>query len=618
MGIRKKERFTGIGIIILISLFGCSISKEPGMLRRSVRMGQLPPLSDRLPENPLVIEPYESPGVYGGTITSGWLGINDKWGASKYSEEYMIMLRRDGKGLRENLADSWLIGDNHKSFTFHIRENLRWSDGELFTTDDIYFFWTIILEGPYQEYLNRAVWLIQEEKAHLYIIDKYTFSIKFPEPQPNFLNTMATEVKEIFLPKHCYMKLLPLFLDDEALSAVMKRFGFSDRDSYLEWIINFGFLFPDIPTLRPWIASTYPSESIFIMSRNPFYWKTDTQGKQLPYIDELRFLYCPNRDVINNLLVQEFTNFQFRHLYSKSWAQENVNTQKYNLFPMRAHSSFYLTLAPNMATADPLLRKLFRDEAFRRALSHGIDRSEFGQGIPVQASLPPDSPFYSESWEQKAIEYDPEKSIEIIKSLGIPFREGRFYRPDTGEPLHIYLDMTTTYNDHIDFENQIQKIIKSLNRIGIMGEIRQQSSLSMINAMKDDSLEIELQNFVPANFSIDPTCLIPFRTKLGQFGSMGTYYQTGGQSGTEPIEPVARLVSLYLSLEGTDEDEKKIREIYRLYEENLWIIGTNPSSDMIWTLAADKSIRNIEPGLSVSDSLRTPGNLRIYQLWIDN
>src|SRR5690606_38351572 len=95
--------------------------KEAPTLRRLVGAGELPPLEERLPENPMVVEPHEKPGPYGGT----WNLFGDSpplGGDSEVFNDWLVRWSPDWAEVLPNLAESWEIEDDGRIYTFHLRE----------------------------------------------------------------------------------------------------------------------------------------------------------------------------------------------------------------------------------------------------------------------------------------------------------------------------------------------------------------------------------------------------------------------------------------------------------------------------------------------------------------
>ena len=111
------------------------------MLARLVATGELPPVDQRLPDEPLVVTPLEEIGEYGGTIRTIALGPGP-WNSMQVGggiSQGLFRLSPDGTQVVPNLAKGYDFTDDFKTFTVYLREGLKWSDGALLTADDFVF-----------------------------------------------------------------------------------------------------------------------------------------------------------------------------------------------------------------------------------------------------------------------------------------------------------------------------------------------------------------------------------------------------------------------------------------------------------------------------------------------
>ena len=124
---------------------GVSANQAPAF-QEMVRAGTLPPLDERLPVNPLVIEPVESVGQYGGIWRTGLRGGSDSaWIYRTIAYDQLVNWTRDWTGVRPNVAESWEINDDATEYIFKLREGMKWSDGEPFGADDIIFWYDDVI-----------------------------------------------------------------------------------------------------------------------------------------------------------------------------------------------------------------------------------------------------------------------------------------------------------------------------------------------------------------------------------------------------------------------------------------------------------------------------------------
>ena len=142
-----------------------------------------------------------------------------------------------------------------------------------------------------------------------------------------------------------------------------------------------------------------------VSERNPYYWKVDTEGNQLPYIDriEWEFLGDPEVLLLRTLNGEvEFMNYYANALQNKAVFFDNMEEGDYHFFDQIRDTANTLMLHLNMNTKNEALREVFQNKDFRIALSHAINRQEIidtvfvGQGIPYQGAPKPTSEYYNE------------------------------------------------------------------------------------------------------------------------------------------------------------------------------------------------------------------------------
>jgi peptide/nickel transport system substrate-binding protein len=114
--------------------------KEAPQLAAMVKDGKLPALADRLPQNPMVVKPWEKIGTYGGTLRRGLRGSSDHNGILRMvGNQSLVRWNLEFTQVLPNLAEKWEASDDATQFTFHLIKGVKWSDGHPFTADDVVF-----------------------------------------------------------------------------------------------------------------------------------------------------------------------------------------------------------------------------------------------------------------------------------------------------------------------------------------------------------------------------------------------------------------------------------------------------------------------------------------------
>lgn len=447
----KKLTVVLLAAVICFLGAGAALAyNEAPMLRVLVAAGELPPVEERLPEVPAVLEPNEEIGQYGGTIQVFGIGPgpwNDLGTAPKITGS-LLGFSKDEMVPEADLALGYEVSEDKKSFTLYLRKGLKWSDGVPFTVDDIIFMFEDLV-------WNEAVSTYNPHPPikRLVKIDDYTVRLESDEPYPNLKYSMAGwggAQWTAFQPKH-YLKKWHIDYNPNA-EELAKEEGFETwydcLDLHMDWAP-----IRDVnkPTLYPWVLKQ-TTTTFKVFERNPYYYMVDTAGNQLPYIDRIVSTLV-DREVYHLKIMSgeadvaywntSFANFP---LYKESEEQGN-----YRVVLIASKNSSQVAFSFNLNHPIPELRKLNQDVRFRRALSLAINRQEinesvyFGLATPFQATnaLPTQS-HYQKNWGESYIEYDPDEANRLLDEAGLTERDKNGFRigPD-GETLLMLLEYRT-------------------------------------------------------------------------------------------------------------------------------------------------------------------------------
>ena len=256
---------------------------EAPMLAAMVAAGDLPPLPDRLPEEPAVLWPFavDNPeiGKYGGTIQV-FAVDNNPWGDLLEETErgsYIFRTNEDGEILPDLIRD-YEVSDDETVFTLHLRKGMKWSDGAPFVADDFVFMWKDMA-------LNEEVksWFNNDEPLERIVkVDDYTLRYEFKVPYPTFvLNAVSWRGGDWmrFAPKH-YLEKWHIEYNEDA-NELAKSEGF---ENWWEAFNHHWQVAPsndiDKPMVQPWIFEEFTS-TYRTFVRNPYYYAVDRAGNQL-------------------------------------------------------------------------------------------------------------------------------------------------------------------------------------------------------------------------------------------------------------------------------------------------------------------------------------------------
>jgi peptide/nickel transport system substrate-binding protein len=569
-----------------------SASKEAPALTVLATAGKLPKLADRLPvKADIMVEKMGSTGAYGDHMSFTFKGKDDQWTYGKMTEEGLFRFTSDGK-LEPNVAKGFDVNANSTEYTIYLRQGMKWSDGAPFTSEDVVFFFEHMCKP---KTFGKALWdcfysTNPTTKARtVCTIEKvgdYAFKVKFADPSPNFLEYVAINEKWFFAPKHYYVKILPEFIGAEAAAAKAKELGFSDANAMGK---ETGYYYWNVvgrPTLRPWIAKNAPDSELFIMERNPYYWKTDSDGRQLPYVNQLQFMRISDESQITLKAMAGETDITTGLDYNQIVAlKQNETKGNYKLitWPTVMWANAAGALQFNQTASDPKLRALFQNKDFRQALSIAADRKEMVQLItdgfaePTQSSPAKGSMGYDPAWAVKWTEYDPAKAKKLLEGCGLVMGADGYYNFADGSDF--VLDILTFSEKPTTAKTAELLVGKYFKAIGVKATfaVRDRSLIDeMLLANKVNAILYPVAQMETFNIALRPDTLVPVRNYAAWYGTYGNWYATNGKEGLEPTGDVKKLIDLYrlmLSSTSKAEIEKISLQMLALHKENIWEIG---------------------------------------------
>lgn len=279
--------------------------KEAPMLADMVKQGTLPPVEQRLPPEPLVVTPTNKIGKYGGMLRGEALAPETTNDLQVGMVVGLFQYTHDLAQATPEVATGYTFSADNKTCTITLRKGIRWSDGQPFAADDVLFFFQDIQ-------FNTELWPATPpefapggQSMKVTKIDDATVQFDFAVPNPAFaLIHYAGAPAAPWRPRHYLQQFHPTYnpnADQEARAAGFDswviRFQKLGAASAVQGL-NYGAQNPDMPVLEPWRPVTNTSQSQQY-ERNPYYFKVDPDGNQLPYIDRLVVDYATGTDVVN-------------------------------------------------------------------------------------------------------------------------------------------------------------------------------------------------------------------------------------------------------------------------------------------------------------------------------
>jgi peptide/nickel transport system substrate-binding protein len=604
---KYRTLFTLVALALMAVLgttmiFAQDFAQSP-MLDALVDSGELAPVAERLPANPAVVTPVQEVGTYGGTMRMGFTGNNPGWGGMWYvvGWENLVSWAPDFSGVVPNIAESWEVSDDVTQYTFHLREGMKWSDGEPFTADDIMFY---IEDVVFNSEINAtgpiADWLPQLDADQFTAekLDDTTVRFNFPHPNGTFLYTLATwSGRQItWYPKHYLEQFHKAYNPDGVDALVAAEEGVSD------WVGLFNkkasgptddtqgfFNTPERPLLFPWVPETVLGGGTQLtLRRNPYYWKVDTAGNQLPYIDEIVGISYQDDEARTLAMINGDIDYikdpgdGNRVLYYDA-LDSGAPLTIVNPVNDAANTNSVMF---NMTYADPVLAGIFADKNFRIGMSYAINRQEIidivhgGQGVPWQVAPVESSPLYNEQLATQYVEYDVDQANQYLDMV-IPDKDadGMRLRPD-GEPLSIIFSVANSQAWQSQWTPVAELLVGYFADVGVNVQLRTLDDELLKDDKENNDVQMAMytgEGGAGLNAILDPRYFTPFEY-FGMFG-VGWYNWYREVSNSVQVEPPQEIKDIREQYEEVlrqptqEQQVEQMKEVLQIAADNFWVIG---------------------------------------------
>ncbi len=579
-----------------------SYSQAP-MLDAMVASGALPPVEDRLPAEPIVFKTgamVDGIGEYGGVFRhviggrpEGWnwmAGQHQGWGGINMAMQECLVRQgprwqvkaEDQTGPLPNLAQSWSWNDTNTELTINLMQGVKWSDGDAFDVEDVRFWYEDNVQNE-----NIASRMAKDSfggGAAMEVIDDYTFKFVFASPQAETIVENLAYIQGCPGPSHILKASHPDYADG------------ATYDGYTQALPN--DVLPPV-VLGAWVPVVHRPDELVIMRRNPYYFKVDESGQQLPYFNEMHFRLSTWGDRTAQAVAGtgDFSNMEDPGNYVEALKQSQDDAS-----PVRANFgprvlAWRLTLNLDAAGAEDegekALRMLFRELDFRKALSHALDRDAIGQALargpfayPYVGGFATGSPYYDAA-SSVFTPYDQAGAMALLDGLDVTDTDGDGVRNLPGGGDNVVISVEVGDNANAD-RKQLEAIASQLEEIGIRINIR------TVDQTTADT------NFTGGAFTAvmgRENVILPTRESCRSWpaGPSCPHFNDGGDRLPFEEEMAAKLAA-FQSTSDAEEQAALARDLQRIATENVYTIG---SVQVPAALLVNKRIKNAHPGTPV-------------------
>jgi peptide/nickel transport system substrate-binding protein len=635
---------------------------EAPALAEQVAAGTLPPVEERLPDNPVVTTPVESVGKYGGTLrtASWWPEVGNV--QLYFAVEAPIKWKADLTGYEAALVESYEWSDDGHTFTMHMRPGLKWSDGEPYTTADWQYWWEDFAKNA-----DQKIWTIP---AYLRNADGTPIDMTFPDDytivwtskdrglwiDPYFMAQGFWEFAKNFMkPAHYLKEYHPNYTTSGKTWE-----DYTNQDKWWQT--------PGYPCLFAWCLTELSSDGQnYTFTRNPYYWRVDTEGNQLPYIDAInveivadeqtRILNCSQGKYDTAFRICGGPNeipflsenaaaggFHFLENYMNgagAWPGYMVNQDYVE------GGKNYENDTPEKAAE---IRELLRNDKFRQALSIGFDRQRVvdvawgGIADIKNYTLSPQSWHFAgtqgqevyNKWAQNYVNFDADAANALLDELGMTKGADGFRTLPSGEPLVLTLDISDwggSLKVQVDAADEMKK--QWGENLGLNVEIKNLQGQPDLDVRTNEGYymlrgahisEIDILTY--------PDWLFPVVNRY-YFPLEGRWFAKGGDACTDqPAEgnaypcglkpedgsPAQQLQELYNKARETNTEEGRHEVVWEAIQVHIdhgpFVIGV--AGDQPMPIIVKDYMRNIlDFGVVGPWAPSTPGNQIVAQWWMD-
>ncbi|MEI9410505.1 ABC transporter substrate-binding protein [Mesorhizobium salmacidum] len=589
---------------------------EPGWVtEKFVKAGKLPPVKERLPKEPLVFKTGNMPngvGVYGDTMrhviggrpegwnygagqTQGWGGIDI--GLSECLTRTAPLFQVEAKDTEPlpNLAKSWdWSADGHK-LTMHLVEGAKWSDGVPFDADDVMFYWDDEVMDPNVSPLNGATQETFGVGTTLKKIDDYTVEWTF---------------KDAFPKQHLYAMAYGTFCPGPSHILKPQHPKYS-KNTYDQFKNAFPPEYMNMPVMGAWVPVEYRADDIIVMRRNPYYWKVDEKGNQLPYLNELHYKLSTwaDRDVQAVAGAGDFSNLEQPENFVASLkraAEPNAPARLAfgpRLIGYNLRLNFSANGWGNPDERGQAIRELNRNEDFRKAVTMALDRKALGDSLvkgPFTAIYPGGLSSGTSFYDRKSTVYYPfdlEGAKAELAKAGLKDTDGDGFvnfPAGTAGGKNVEIVMLVN-NDYTTDKSLAEGVVAQMEKLGL------RIVLNGLNGTQRDATQYSGRfDWLIRRNEQELTSVVQNTVQLAPVGPKTSWDHRAPESGEVDLMPFEKdlvdIVNKFVSSADNNQRASLMRDFQKISTEHVYNIGL---TEYPGALIINKRFSNIPQGTPI-------------------
>jgi len=544
--------------------------QEAPMLRKLVAAGKLPPVEQRLPEEPLVVKPLREVGKYGGTWRRLAITPNDSLMGNRLGYEPLVRWDREGIYPTPGVAKEWRIEDGGRRYVLYLRKGLKWSDGQPFTTEDILFwFEDVATNAELSKFITIAP---KDTTLTVSARDPFVVVFEFDKPNGIFLEKLCYQGHYIYQPKHYLRRFHIKYAHPAELE---KR---TAQEGYEHWVQLYQnkvdpAMNPELPTINPWRIKIAPPATKYVVERNPYYWKVDTEGNQLPYIDQISSRVVDNGEVLNLIACTGGVDMQGRHIQPSKYTlfMSPENRKRGGIVRYRVLGDpgpgGNVGILLNLSTQNKRLRPYISDRRFRIALSVAINREEAielitdGLGDPINGVGYPKDRYFVPGMDKRHTQYDPDLANRLLDEVGLKRGRDGARRFPNGRPFREIMYCATAGTAG---ELQLEQLVVDYWReVGLGFALKSEPTAFSYMRGRNGNFDFLFLGQAGLHWILQPALYVPIEDVSYFAPNYGRYVLSEGKAGVPPPPEFQRLIDWYYELVHTVGDDRRKLELGR-------------------------------------------------------